>query len=128
MDKSKILIIDDDVDILESTKAFLESTNYEVSIAINSKNGLEIFKTFHPDLIILDVMMDTDLEGFNFLNYLKSDENLMKTPIIINTSMGKAMGVNLRTAVEDIDKLLITRFVDKSEDWNELLKVIKELL
>jgi len=128
MKKNKILIIDDDVDLLASTKLFLESKNYEVETAINSKIGLEVFKTFHPDLIILDIMMDTNLEGFNFLNELKSDDNFKETPIIMSTGMAKSIGVNMRAAIEDIDSLPKTKFIDKSGDWEELLEAIKELL
>ena len=128
MNKSKILIIDDDVDLLASTKLFLESKNYIVETAINSKIGLGTLKTFHPDLIILDIMMDTQLEGFNFLNELKSDDNLKETPIIMSTGMAKSIGVNMRAAIEDIDSLPRTKFIDKSGDWEELLEAIKELL
>ncbi len=128
MNKSKILVIDDDVDLLASVKLFLQSNNYEVSTAINTKTGLAVLKAFHPDLIVLDIMMDTNLEGYNFLNEFKSDENLKKIPIVINTSMAKAIGVNMRAVIEDVDSLPKTRFIDKSGDWEELLKAIKELL
>ena len=57
MSKNKILLIDDDVDFLASTRVFLESKKYKVETAINSKIGLEVLKLFHPDLIILDIMM-----------------------------------------------------------------------
>jgi len=128
MNKNKILIIDDDVDLLASTKLFLESKNYEVETAINSKIGLGILKSFHPELIILDVMMDTNLEGFNFLNELKSDDNFKETPIIMSTGMAKSIGVNMRAAIEEVNSLPKTKFIDKSGDWEELLEAIKELL
>ena len=128
MSKNKILLIDDDVDFLASTRVFLESKKYEVETAINSKIGLEVLKLFHPDLIILDIMMETNLEGFNFLNELKADESFKEIPIIMSTGMAKAIGVNMRAAVEDIDFLPKTRFVDKSGDWTELLEAIQEFL
>ena len=128
MKKNKILIIDDDVDLLASTKLLLESKNYEIETATNSKIGLGIIKTFHPDLIILDIMMDTNLEGFNFLNELKSDNKFKETPIIMSTGMAKSIGVNMRAAIEDVDSLPKTRFIDKSGDWEELLEAIKDLL
>lgn len=128
MNKNKILIIDDDVDLLASTRVFLESKKYQVETAVNSKISLGILKTFHPDLIILDIMMDTNLEGFNFLNELKSDDNFKEIPIIMSTGMAKSIGVNMRAAIEDIDSLPKTKFIDKSGDWKELLEAIKELL
>ena len=128
MNKNKILIIDDDVDLLASTRVFLESNKYEVGTAVNSKIGLGILKTFHPDLIILDIMMDTNLEGFNFLNELKSNDNFKGIPIVMSTGMAKSFGVNMRAAIEDVDSLPKTKFIDKSGDWVELLEAIKELL
>jgi DNA-binding response OmpR family regulator len=128
MNRNKILIIDDDVDLLASTKLFLESKNFEVSTAINSKIGLDVMKSFQPDLVILDIMMDSNLEGFNFLNELKANENLKKIPVVMNTGMAKAMGVNMRAAIEDIDYLPKTRFIDKSGNWEELMEAINELL
>jgi two-component system alkaline phosphatase synthesis response regulator PhoP/two-component system response regulator VicR len=128
MNKSKILVIDDDVDLLASTKLFLESKNYEVDTAINTKTGLQILNSFQPDLIILDIIMDSNLEGYNFLNDLKSDDSLMKIPVVMNTSMAEALGVNMRSAIEDVDNLPNTRFIEKSGDWEELLKAVKELL
>jgi len=128
MNKIKILIIDDDLDLLASTRLFLESNNYEVNTAINTKIGSEVLMIFHPDLIILDIMIDTNLEGYNFLNELKSDDILRKIPVIVNTGMAKSIGVNMRAAIEDIENLPKTGFIDKSGDWEELLKAIKELL
>ncbi len=128
MNKNKILLIDDDADFLASTRIFLESKKYEVETAFNSKTGLEVLKSFHPDLIILDIMMETSLEGFNFLNELKADNNFKDIPIIMSTGMAKAIGVNMRSAIEDVDFLPKTKFIDKSGDWTELEEAIKEYL
>jgi CheY-like chemotaxis protein len=128
MEKKKILLIDDDLDWSESTKLFLESNNYKVDTAINSKIGIEKLKSTTPDLLILDIMMDSNLEGFNFLNELKSNDALKKIPVVMNSGMAKAIGVNMRAAIEEIDFLPSTRFVDKTGDWDELIIVIKELL
>ena len=128
MGKYKILAIDDDVDFLASTQLFLESHDFEVKTAINTKIGLDTLKLFHPDLIILDIIMDTKLEGFNFLNELKSDINTKKIPIIMNSSMADVLGVNMRSAIEDVEHLPKTRFVDKSGNYKELIKSINELL
>ena len=128
MKKNKILLIDDDVDFLASTKLFLESRKYEVNTAINTKIGLEVLESFHPDLIILDIIMDTKLEGFNFLNELKSDHSKKKIPIIMNSNMAIALGVNMRSAIEDVDHLPRTRFMDKSGNHKELIKTVEELM
>ena len=72
--------------------------------------------------------MDSNLEGFNFLNDLKSDVTLKKIPVIMNTSMAESFGVNMRSTIEDADTFPETRFIDKSDDLDELLKAVKELL
>ena len=128
MNKSKILIIDDDTDLVASTKLFLQKHNFEVDSAINTKTGFQILKSFNPDLIILDIIMDSNLEGFNFLNDLKSDNTLKHIPVVMNTSMARAIGVNMRSAIEDAETFPKTRFVEKSGDWDELLNAVKELL
>ena len=128
MNKSKILIIDDDTDLLASTKLFFQARNYEVATAVNTKTGLQILKSFKPDLVILDIIMDSNLEGFNFLNDLKSDDSLKKIPVVMNTSMAKALGVNMRSAIEEAENFPETRFVEKTGDWDELLKAVEELL
>ena len=63
--KAKILIIDDDSDFIESTKLILESGDYEVVVARNGTEGLELVTLEDPDLIVLDIMMDSMFEGFN---------------------------------------------------------------
>lgn len=128
MNKRKILIIDDDDDLLASTKLLLQTNNYEVETAINTKTGLQILKSFHPELVILDIIMDSNLEGFNFLNVLKSDDTLKKIPVVMNTNMAQAIGVNMRSVIEEGDNFPKTRFVEKSGDWDELLKAVEELL
>jgi DNA-binding response OmpR family regulator len=124
----KILVIDDDPDLLALTKLFLETKNHHVATAINTKTGLQVMNIFKPDLIVLDIIMDTNLEGFNFLNDLKSDDSLKRIPVVINTSMSSAIGVNMRSAIEEAENFPKTRFVEKSGDWDELLKAIEELL
>lgn len=128
MNANKILIIDDDLDLLASMKLYFESNNYEVVTAINTRLGSELIAKSRPDIIILDIIMDTNLEGFNFLNNLKSDTNLKEIPVIINTSIAKAIGVNMRSAIEDVESLPLTSFIDKSGDWDELIQKVKELL
>lgn len=128
MDKRKILLIDDDADLLVSSKLLLEANNYEVATANNTTKGLEVLKIFEPDLIILDIIMDSNLEGFNFLNDLKSDISLKKIPVIMNTSMAQAIGVNMRSTIEDPENFPETIFIEKSGDMAKLLKAVKELL
>ena len=61
----KIMIIDDDIDLVEAMRITLETDNYEVIDAQEGQKGLEILKKEKPDLLILDVMMGTLDEGFH---------------------------------------------------------------
>lgn len=69
--KKKILIIDDDNDFCTATKLILESAGFEVFVAEDGKSGVELATKIHPDLAIVDMMMETWSEGFNVVSKLK---------------------------------------------------------
>ena len=72
----KVLIIDDDIDVVEAMKIALESVGYEIESAGDSEEGFAKLLEFKPDLVILDVMMTTITEGFNAAWEIRStDEN-----------------------------------------------------
>ena len=60
---SKILIVDDDPSFLDATQILMEHEGHQVVCASSGKNGFEAALVRHPDLVILDVMMETVLEG-----------------------------------------------------------------
>ena len=119
-----ILIIDDDPDIVLAARTVLESAGYHVSEAPNSTRGLEVMQTDRPDLIILDVMMETRTEGFEFarkINDAVSGEPLAEfkgIPILMLTSIHSTTPTNMET---DIDELPVEMFVDKPIDMQDLL-------
>ncbi len=84
--KGEILLVDDDHDILDSLKIILESHGYNVRTATNSREALATLKAKLPDLLILDIMMTTDTEGFDFAYELKKTRGLSQLPIILLTS------------------------------------------
>lgn len=84
--KADILLVDDDPDIRDSIKLILEANDYEVRTAPNGKVALEELKKKTPDLMILDIMMSTDTEGFDLAYALKSNPQFQNLPIIILTS------------------------------------------
>ncbi len=83
--KAKILLIDDDVDFVESTKIILESKPYEVVVAYEGDEGLRKAREENPDLIILDVIMPVK-DGFTAAEQLKKDPQLSKIPVIMLTA------------------------------------------
>jgi len=82
-EKKNILMIDDDKDFVLSTKTFLEGRGYIVETANNGTDGWEKIKAGKPDLLVLDIMMDTDNEGFHLAYRIKENEKTKKIPIII---------------------------------------------
>jgi CheY-like chemotaxis protein len=81
--KKKILMIYDDKDFVLSTKTFLESRGYQVDTAHNGTDGWEKIQKGQADLIVLDIMMDTDTEGFNLAYKMKEMEATRRIPIVI---------------------------------------------
>lgn len=128
MANKKILLIDDDLDLVESTKVILESQGYSVFTANNGKQGIEELKNNLPDLIILDIMMDTDLDGYNTLHFIKKENYGKDIPIIMMTGIAEAMGVNLRDGVEDEKLFSNVTYLDKPVEQEELLNTIQSLL
>ena len=82
-EKKNILMIDDDKDFVLSTKTFLEGRGFQVETAHNGTDGWEKIKVGKADLLVLDIMMDTDNEGFNLAYKMKENEKTKKIPIII---------------------------------------------
>ena len=78
-----ILMVDDDVDFTESVKAYLEARGYEVHTAHNGADGKKEIDKALPDVVMLDVMMDTDADGLNLAFELKNSESTKNLPIII---------------------------------------------
>lgn len=82
-EKKNILVIDDDRDFVLSAKTFLEGRGFKVDTAYNGTEGWEKIQSGKSDLIVLDIMMDYETEGFNLAYKLKGNPNLKKIPIII---------------------------------------------
>jgi len=84
--KGEILLVDDDPDLRDSLRIILEGNGYSVRTAANGNEALEALKTKRPALVILDVMMTTDTEGFDLAYDLKNKPGLQDLPIILLTS------------------------------------------
>ncbi len=89
--KPKILIVDDDVDLVKVMKGTLESKPYDVIVAYNGKEGLEKAKKEKPDLIMLDIMMPV-MDGFSFAEQFGKDPSIAKIPVLALTSFSDSLG------------------------------------
>ncbi len=85
--KKKILIVDDEVDIISAISTILEVGGYKVITANSKEEGLKLAKAAEPDLAILDVMMNTHYEGFELAEDLVNDEECKDIPILMHTSI-----------------------------------------
>ena len=127
----KILVVDDDPDTVEVIRITLESANYEVLSAVNSEQGLRMVLEERPDLIILDVMMDTTTEGFQTSLKLRSPEpdsayaEVRDIPILMLTAIHTT--TPLRFA-PDADYLPVDDFVEKPISPEGLLSKVAALL
>jgi CheY-like chemotaxis protein len=133
MEEAKILIVDDDPDIVEALKMTLEANNYKVFTAANGTEGLKQVKAVNPDLIILDVMMDTITEGFQVSYQLRNpDPNseyapYSKIPILILTAIVEKKRMKFSPEA-DGDFLPVDDFVEKPIRPQALLEKVKKLL
>ena len=83
MSTKKILIIDDDEDFTIAMRTLLEGENYEVSEAASGKEGLQKLKEFEPDLIVLDIMMETPVEGYALNQIIRFQDEYEKYKNVI---------------------------------------------
>ncbi len=84
---AKILIIDDDPDFVETTRIVLEQAGHETESAASGDEGVEMVGAYKPDLIVLDVIMSTILDGLNVSQQLQDDPEHKDIPIIMVTSI-----------------------------------------
>jgi DNA-binding response OmpR family regulator len=80
---NRILIVDDDADLVRSIATVLAAKQYEVSTAKNGTEALAAVDKSLPDLIVLDVMMDSDTEGFTVAHRIKDNPATKGVPIIL---------------------------------------------
>jgi CheY-like chemotaxis protein len=121
---TKILVIDDDPDTVLACRMALENAGYAVEEAKNGRQGLEKIKAERPDLIILDVMMDTATEGFQLALKLRNPDPtsdwaaFSDIPILMLTAIHSTTPLRFEP---DIDYLPVELFVDKPIDPDDLV-------
>ncbi len=90
VERSTILVVDDDVDIRETISMILEDEGYQVACAANGREALDYLRTHgKPDLILLDLMMPV-MDGAEFCARKRLDPSLSQIPVVIVTASGQA--------------------------------------
>ena len=87
MESKKILIVDDDIDVITIIETILKKEGFNVISATNKVEGMQKIKEEKPDLAILDVMMTTHYEGFELAKELTEDPELKNMPVLMQTSI-----------------------------------------
>jgi CheY-like chemotaxis protein len=87
MKKGKILVVDDDMDVITLLEQILIHEGYDVISAFNKKEGIALALSHKPDLAILDVMMTTQYEGFEMASEFIENPELKGIPTLMETSI-----------------------------------------
>jgi len=121
----KILIIDDDEDLVEANKIILEANNYNVVCAYNGRDGFDMAISEEPDLIMLDVSMEKKDEGFYVCQRIRQQPSIKNTPILMITAIHQETKLRFSPKT-DGDYLQVNEFVDKPLDPNILIKLVEK--
>jgi CheY-like chemotaxis protein len=89
MPSAKILVVDDDPDFVEIMRTILESNDYNVVTAANGEQALAQVKAQRPDLMLLDIMMSSVLDGLNVSEQLALDPEARFMPVIMVSSIAE---------------------------------------
>jgi DNA-binding response OmpR family regulator len=125
---SKILIIDDDNDFTEATKVILESRNYEVISADNTKEGLLLLESENPDLLILDIMMENKAAGIIISRQLRKNPKFRNLPILILSGIREQTGFFFPGESKSDTFLPVNEFLEKPPLPEILLEKVENLL
>ncbi|HAU36754.1 MAG TPA: response regulator [Phycisphaerales bacterium] len=120
---TKILIVDDDPDVVDACRMFLEKEGFEVISAGNRDEGTKAIKQNKPDLLILDVMMEQPDDGVAMAQELRREG--FKKPILMLTSISKVSGLDMG---KDEDVVPVDEFVEKPVAPAVLIEKVKGLL
>ena len=125
--KAKILLVDNDVDIIDLNKAVLENNNYQVITAFSENEGLEKARSEKLDLIVLDLMMEKHDSGFTFAKTLKADPEFKDIPILMLTSVADVTGFDF-SQQKDGYWMKTDNYLKKPVTPDRLLEEINKLL
>ena len=120
---AKILIVDDDPDMVEASRIVLERDGHSVEQASNIDQGLQKIAETSPELLILDVMMEEPDDGLRFARQVRRAGNQL--PILMLTSVNRALGIQIG---KDEEMVPVDEFVEKPVDPATLSAKVKALL
>ena len=120
---ARILVVDDDPDVVESVKLYLEKEGHTVEAGYNREEGMQAVEKETPELLILDVMMEQPDDGFAMAQDLRRMD--IKVPIVMMTSIGKITGLDYD---KDGSVVPVDVFLEKPVDPAKLVETVATLL
>ena len=123
--KAKILLVDDDKDLVEAMRTVLENDGYEVEAAYDGEQCLEAVKAAPPDLIVLDIMMRTMGDGMYVAQHIRQDEATRSIPIIVVSGINRVPPYSLWP---DEAWLPVDVFMEKPVEPEQLLEAVRNRL
>lgn len=126
-EKTKILLVDNDVDFIDLNKAVLENNGFDVVVAYSGAEGLDRVRFERPNLVVLDLMMEKHDTGFGFAKAMKADPTTKDTPILMLTAVGSETGMDFSQELDGY-WMKTDDYANKPLLPEDLVKKIKELL
>ena len=128
-EKKNILVIDDDVQLVDTVKTLLEAVGYQVSFSYQSEKGFELAKEIRPDLILLDIMFagPPGPDGVEISRRIHEDPDLKDTPVIILSGVKEALDMPINIEPDET-YMPVKAFVEKPFKPAELLTEIEKVL
>lgn len=128
-EKKRILVVDDDVQLVDTVETLLESVGYEVSHAYQSEKGMALARKLEPDLILLDIMFagPPGPDGVEISRQLRRDPVLGNTPVIILSGVKKFLDIPFKPAPDE-DYMPVKAFLEKPFKPDRLLSEIEKIL
>ena len=127
--KKRILVIDDDEDFTTAVRTVLEGEGYTVVTADSGRSGLDQLKHSAPDLVILDVMMESTTEGYGVSEAIKFSSDyqaFQDTPVIMVSSIQESPDELYPRALE-VDMIRPARYLTKPLDMPSFLATVRQL-
>lgn len=128
MKKVKIMVVDDDPGIRDSLQTILSSRRFNVITAADRTEGMDKIKTEKPDLLILDIMMSSWLDGLDMSKTLKKDPQFRDMPILMLTGVKEKTTFDFRPRTGGPDWCSVDAYLDKPVEPDVLLVEIEKLL
>lgn len=129
--KTKILVIDDDPDFIDAVTPILESALYDVVTALSPNEGKERIFSEKPDLILLDIMMDSLFDGFSLCHAIKTSmeyKEFKDTPVIFVSAVKEKTGSRFAFRGEEQGMIGPDDYIDKPVKPSDLLARIEKFL